>query len=82
MNKAQAYFDSGYPEVTSSVHAQRRPVAPPRRKVPWAVENLPVPASTRTTAMRAGVLQPGAIALEAALTAARPADPRLPAGAV
>ncbi len=29
VNKAQACVDFGYPEVTSIVHAQRRPVAPP-----------------------------------------------------
>ncbi|GLX98679.1 PepSY domain-containing protein [Herbidospora sp. NBRC 101105] len=80
VNKAQAYFDSGYPEVTSTSTVSGDLSHHPDAKVPWAATNLPVPESEAHHGGGGGVLQPGAIALEAALAAARPAIRNCPPG--
>ncbi|TDE18895.1 PepSY domain-containing protein, partial [Nonomuraea mesophila] len=54
----------------------------PDAKVPWAAERLPVPPSDDEHAghgSTAGVLQPGALPVEAALTAAKPRIRQCPA---
>ncbi|GAB1820994.1 PepSY-associated TM helix domain-containing protein [Herbidospora sp. RD11066] len=80
LKSIQTALDSGRPSVKSSSTLSGDLSHHPDAKVPWAAENLPVPESHAEHGGGGGLLQPGAISLEAALVAARPKIRDCPAG--
>ncbi|MEV0995915.1 PepSY domain-containing protein [Nonomuraea sp. NPDC050202] len=81
LQRLQAGTGSTYPSADDYPHTSNPPLSGdlstnPDAKVPWAAERLPVPPSQDGHAGHGtahGVLQPGALPIENALAAARPA---------